>query len=282
MSEAAVTQAETTPRFSDARRLAAAELLFRALRRGEASAASRVAPYLAPGVTLESRWANAAGADAVAEHVGKRWPNTSVYEVGTWAAPELAGDTVVISGEFPQLGAAPRAATITVAFDDSDRITRILEVSDAKPRAHAVPTIPSHVAALIDGALANGTPVVIAHVSLDGKPVVTLRGSLQVYSPAQLSIWIRNPEGGLATSVGANPSVSLLYRDSKLRTTLTFTGLARIEQADDIRTRAYELAPEAEQMHDPRREGAALIIDVTSITGATLHGPVLMQAAADD
>jgi hypothetical protein len=271
-----------TARSSAVRRHEAAETFFRAFRRGEASAAARVAPYLDPDATLESRWARARGAAAVVEHIGKRWPYTSVYEVGTWTGPRLDGETAVMTGEFPRLGAAPKAAAITLTFGADDRIVRIVEGTEPRRGAEAVSAIPADVAGIIDSALANGTPVTVAHVNGEGLPVISLRGSLQVFSPTELSIWVRNPKGGLATSVGTNPNVSLLYRDSKLRTTLVIKGQAHVVEREDVRRRAYELAPEAEQMHDPAREGAALIIDVTEVSGSTPHGAVLVQRAAGD
>jgi hypothetical protein len=264
---------------SAARRHEAAEALFRALRRGEASAAARVAPYLAPDATLDSRWEQASGATAVVEHIGKRWPFTSVYELGTWTGPRLDGQTAVITGEFPRLGAAPRAAVVTLTFGQDDQIVKVVEGIEPRPGAEAVTAIPADVAGIIDSALANGTPVTMAHVSSEGLPVLSLRGSVQVFSPTELSIWVRNPKGGLVTSVGTNPNVSLLYRDSKLRTTLVIKGRAHVDDREDARRRAYELAPEAEQMHDPAREGAALIIDVTEISGSTPQNAVLMRRA---
>lgn len=267
---------ETAPERATRRR-EAAELLFRALRRGEASAASRVAPYLDPDAALESPWAHVVGAAAVVAHIGQRWPFTSVYEVGTWTGPQEDGETVVTAGEFPRLGAAPKAVTITVTFGADDRIIKIAEATQPRPAPKAVQAIPAEVAGLIDGALANGTPVALAYVTADGVPELSLRGSLQAFSPTQLSIWVRNAHGGLVKSIATNPHVSLLYRDSKLRTTLVIKGQAHVDDREDVRRRAYELAPEVEQTHDPARKGAALIIDVTEISGSTPHGAVLVR-----
>lgn len=93
---------------------------------------------------------------------------------------------------------------------------------------------------------------------------------------------MRNPEGGLVKSVKTNPHVSLLYRDSKLRTTLVIKGQGHVDDREDVRRRAYELAPEVEQMHDPARTGAALIIDVTEISGSTPLGAVLVLPGGED
>jgi hypothetical protein len=258
------------------RRIEAAELIFRALLRGEAGAAARVAPHLAPDATLGSPWEQVSGAAAVVEHIGRRWPFTSVYEVGTWTGPRLDGETAVVTGEFPRVGAAPKAVTITLTFNSDDRIAAIAERTEPRPKAEAVRTIPAEVAGLIDGALANGTPIAFAYVSADGAPELSLRGSVQVFGPTQLSIWVRNAKGGLVTSIETNPRVSLLYRDSKLRTTLVVKGLAHVDDGEDIRRRVYELTPEVEQTHDPARAGAALIIDVTQISGGTPLGAVLV------
>ncbi|HEY6496974.1 MAG TPA: pyridoxamine 5'-phosphate oxidase family protein [Trebonia sp.] len=268
-----------TDQDSATRRHEAAEAFFRALRRGEPSAAVRVAPYLAPDATLESPWERVSGAAAVVEHVGRRWPFTGVYELGTWTGPHPDGDTAVITGEFPRVGAAPKAAVLTFTFGPGDRIVKVVEAAEPRPRAEAVTAIPAEVAGIIDGALANGTPLTVAYVSGDGVPELSLRGSVQVFGPAELSIWVRNPKGGLVSSLDTNPNVSLLYRDSKLRTTLVIKGRARVDDGEEARRRAYELAPEVEQMHDPAREGAALIIDVTQIAGSTPQGAVLMRRA---
>jgi hypothetical protein len=68
--------------------------------------------------------------------------------------------------------------------------------------------------------------------------------------------------------------MALLYRDSKTRTTLIIQGRGHVESDEAARSRVFELAPEVEQNHDPGRKGAALIIDVTSLQGTTVRGPV--------
>jgi hypothetical protein len=71
-----------------------------------------------------------------------------------------------------------------------------------------------------------------------------------------------------------NPRVSLLYRDSKSRTTLIIQGRGHVETDPEIRERVYLLSPEVEQNHDTARKGAALIIDVVSLSGTTVRGMV--------
>jgi hypothetical protein len=104
--------------------------------------------------------------------------------------------------------------------------------------------------------------------------VLSLRGSTQVYSDTQLCIWVRNADGGIIKAMSRNNRISLLYRDSKLRTTLIIQGRGRVETDPAVRERVYQLAPEVEQNHDTARKGAALIIDVSSLGGSTVRGMV--------
>jgi hypothetical protein len=127
----------------------------------------------------------------------------------------------------------------------------------------------------VNGALANGTPICVAYTDPNGQPVQSLRGSTQVYGDMQLCIWVRNPEGGLVKAMqGPNPRLSLLYRDSKTRTTLIFQGVGHVETDPAVRARVYDLAPEVEQNHDPAHRGAALVIDIIQLQGTTVRGPV--------
>jgi hypothetical protein len=68
--------------------------------------------------------------------------------------------------------------------------------------------------------------------------------------------------------------MSLLYRDSKTRTTLIMQGRGHVEKDPAVRERVFQLAPEVEQNHDPGRNGAALVIDITSLQGTTVRGLV--------
>jgi predicted pyridoxine 5'-phosphate oxidase superfamily flavin-nucleotide-binding protein len=132
----------------------------------------------------------------------------------------------------------------------------------------------------INGALANGTPVVVAYVDERGQPRLSFRGSTQVFGDDQLAIWVRNPEGGLVRALAANPRITLLYRNPQPRTMLTFEGRGHIDAADATRTAVYERSPEVERNLDPERKGLALIVDLDRVTGITPSGRVLMQRPA--
>jgi hypothetical protein len=129
----------------------------------------------------------------------------------------------------------------------------------------------------VNGALGNGTPVIVAYVNEDGQPSLSFRGSTQVYSDDQLAIWVRNPEGGLLRSLSKNPRVTLLYRNPATRQMLNFQGKARVESGQDVRDKVYNSAPESEQKADAEKKGQALVIDLDRVAGAGPSGRISMQ-----
>ena len=87
-------------------------------------------------------------------------------------------------------------------------------------------------------------------------------------------------EGGLTKAIQTNPRLSLLYRDSKSRSTVVIQGRGHIATDEETRRRVYEMTPEVEQFHDTQRNGAALIIDVTRLQGGGPKGNFRMQREA--
>jgi hypothetical protein len=259
----------------------AANAYVQALRTGEHSAVQQLAPYLAAAVVLATGTEEVAGADAVLGRVTGQWPNTPIYTQGTWTRPTPDGDQLKVSGTFPPLGASPAGLNLTFGFNAEGQISRVEQaVVPAKP---ATPTevIPDFVRGLVNNALANGTPMCVAYVDEDAAPVLSLRGSVQVLGDTQLSLWIRNPEGGLARSLAKNPSISLLYRDQRTRSTLIFQGRAHFTTDEALRQYVFETSPEVEQNHDPgAKHGGALIVDVDRVQGLTIYGGVRMMRPA--
>ena len=125
---------------------------------------------------------------------------------------------------------------------------------------------------LVNGALANGTPLLLAAVSPDAKPVASFRGSVQTYSDDQFGFWARNAQGGTLDAIRANPNVVLVYR-SPTTPLLQFHGRARIASDDAERNRVFDSAPEREQAADPERKGAAVIVDLDRVEGVLKFGP---------
>jgi hypothetical protein len=140
------------------------------------------------------------------------------------------------------------------------------------PPSNSTLILTDEIKALVDHALANGTPLLLAAVSPDGKPVASFRGSVQTYSDDQLGFWARNAEGGTLDAIRANPNVVLVYR-SATTPVLQFHGRARITSDDGERKRIFERAPEREQAADPERKGAAVIIELDRVEGVLKFGP---------
>ncbi len=265
-------------------RVRAVEAYMKALRTGEASATVTAARHLAPDVVLDTvgahMWGNGheefVGYDETVKMITGIGVMTGVYRTAPWSDPVVTGDTIVVSAE---IGGLLASSTLTFTFNDRDQISRIEQVNTGGgPPGQPSERIPPHAKALINSALANNTPMIIAYTDENGAPNLSLRGSTQVFSDTQLSIWVRHANGGMANALRKNPAMTLMYRDPPARATLTVEGRAHFEADPEVRDRVFELAPEVEQKHDPGRIGAALIIDVIRMTGTTPRGAVRMQA----
>ena len=123
------------------------------------------------------------------------------------------------------------------------------------------------VKATINSALENGSPMLIAAVSAEGKPVLSFRGSLQVYSDTQLGFWLRGVEGHTVAAIRTNPNVALMYRSAETRGMYQFQGRAGVATDEDERGQVFEAAPEIERKSDPERKGLAIVIDLDTIEG---------------
>mgnify|MGYP001190517556 CR=1 FL=1 len=264
----------------DQRWVQAVEAYVQALRTGEGAAARRAAGYLAPDAVLDTGRNEIAGYDAVLARITGQWPLTPVYLHGGWSAPRADGDQLTVQAEFGPFGAAPKSVTLRFAFNAAGQIRRIEQQTEPAPPPEVRDVFPDFVRGLVNGALANGTPLTLAYVDTDGRPVQSLRGSTHVCSDHQLAIWLRNPESGVAKAVQQNPAVSLLYRDSKTRTTLIFQGRGHVETDPEVRERVFAFSPEVEQNHDPERRGLALIVDIERLQGASPRGAVRMGRPA--
>lgn len=263
-------------------RVRAAEAYVQALKTGAPSAAERASHHLASDVVLSAGGREFVGRAAVLRRITGQWPPTATHIHASWSDPRPDGERLTVHAELPPLGAAPATIDLAFTFDADDRIVGVEQVTVMQGPAFpgVIDTIPDFVRGIVNGALANGTPMVLSYVDERGEPSLSLRGSVQVYSDHQLSIWVRNANGGLVRSLQRNAAVSLLYRDSKSRTTLIFRGRGHVETDDAIRDRIFELSPEVEQNHDTERAGAALLVDVRSLQGASPRGSIRMERPA--
>jgi hypothetical protein len=262
------------------KKVEAAEAYVKALRTGDGSAAVRAAKFLAPDVVLSTGQTEFKGYDAVLQRITGQWPNTPIYQYGGWTDPRPDGDRLTVHADFPPMGGGVLAIDLAFGFNGADQITRVDQKLTTAARPEPTDTIPDFVRGIVNTALYNGTPMCIAYTDESGAPILSLRGSTTVYSDHQLGIWVRNAEGGMVNSLKKNPKMSLLYRDSRNRTTLIFQGNGHIERDEATRNRLYEMVPEVEQNHDPDRKGAALIIDITNMQGNTPRGGVRVQRSS--
>ena len=125
---------------------------------------------------------------------------------------------------------------------------------------------------LVNDALMSGSPLVLAAVDSDNRPVLSFRGSTQVYSDDQLAFWLRNTGGNTVDAIRHNPNVAFMYRSAKTPL-LQFKGRARIADDPAERKKIFEAAPEREQQADPERKGLAIVVDLDAIEGVLSVGP---------
>jgi len=128
--------------------------------------------------------------------------------------------------------------------------------------------------AAIDGAFADGVPIAVAAVDADGQPSITFRGTTQTLDEERLGVWARNPEGGLVSSIAANPRIALLYRNPATRTAYLFHGRAHVTDDAALAAQIFDRSAEAERARDPERLGVAIVVEVDRVIQ---RGEVLMQ-----
>ena len=260
------------------KRVQAAEAVVQSMRTGERIASNRAAEQLAEDVVLDTGREQVKGKPAVLERISGEWPFTPIYKIGGWSDPQPEGDALKVSATFPALGAAPAGLNLTFSFNGEGKISQIQQESIMGGPPQQVDRIPEHIKGQINSALYNGTPMVVTYVDEEGQPQSSLRGSTVVFSDTQLGIWVRTAEGGLPKAVQTgNNRLSLLYRDSKTRSTIVVQGRGHVSDDPEVRRRLYELTPEVEQLHDTQRNGVALIIDVTRLQGGGPRGNYRMQ-----
>jgi hypothetical protein len=130
------------------------------------------------------------------------------------------------------------------------------------------------IAAVVNGAAGRRLPLAVSYVDGEGKPHLSLRGTVQVHAEDQLALWSRHP--GLPAAIDGNPHVALLYHDLANRTYLEFTGRAHVADDPQVRDRVFDNSPPNEQAVDPERTGVAIVVDVDSVRGRLPSGRVEM------
>lgn len=261
------------------KRIAAAQAYVDALRTGDRAAAQAAAPHLGKDIVVQVGQRTFEGYDEALKRITGVWPLTPVYRKGTWPAPQAEDGQVKVNAQMAPVGAGPSVVNLTFSFNDQDEITRVEQENVIGTPLIESDKLPSFVKQRINSALANETPLSVSYVDEQGRPHLSLRGSTRAHSDTQLSIWARGRESGLVAAVQKNPSMSLLYRDNPTRSTLIFMGKARIDDDERVRKEVFEATPEVEQNHESWTTGAAVIIDLESVDGATPEGRVKFRRA---
>ena len=127
---------------------------------------------------------------------------------------------------------------------------------------------------LINNALENGCPCVLATAAPDGEPDIGFKGSMMVFDDDSLAYWERTKRQHLK-NITANPKVVVLFRDGKSKAAWRFHGLAEVHEAGAIRDQVMARTVAAELEKDPDRKGAAVVIKLDRVTN--MAGQVLQS-----
>ncbi|HEV2310508.1 MAG TPA: pyridoxamine 5'-phosphate oxidase family protein, partial [Acidimicrobiia bacterium] len=230
-----------------------------------------LAAVLRADATVITPFGRATGPAAVGELLGvPRLRGT--LGAATWGPPRRDGATTTVEAVLPP-GAPAAAIRSTITVDADEMITGVVqEVVAAPPPEPTALVLPAEVRDDVNGALVNGTPVVVAYVDAGGAPHLSLRGSTQANGDDRLALWIRDPGGGLLRAIAERPILALFYRDGGRGRTYQFTGRARVAEDAATRDAVYAGQPEAERNLDPYQRGVAVIVDLDSVEGIGAAG----------
>ena len=125
---------------------------------------------------------------------------------------------------------------------------------------------------LVDNALANGSPCILATVSADGEPDIGYKGSMMGFDNDSLAYWERTKRVHMK-NVKENPRVVVLFRDAKTKAAWRFHGTATLHESGSVRDQVMARTVKDELDKDPERKGAAVVIRLDKITN--MGGQVL-------
>jgi hypothetical protein len=232
---------------------------------------------LSDDVRAAGMFGSGTGKDEVLASTGA--PPYPLLGAATWEEPVTDGDIETVRGGLPA-GLPVSAAIVTVKVRDGKLVELYQELAPAAP----APTTPLHIdeqiAEVIDAALDNKTPVIAAYVDADGVPHVSPRGTVQSWSPTEVAMWARDPNGGMLRAIPSNPNVSLFYRDGKSRIAYEIVGRMRVTEDPEERQRVFDRSPLIERNFDPLLKGKAIIVEVDSVAGNDARGRINMKRDA--
>ena len=255
--------------------LAAVDTFVAALREPSDDARAAAHALLADGVSVLGPFGVGSGAQAI-DGIFDHPLVARLLGAATWSEPVLEDGLAVVIATAP-----PAASVGGIRFgfrlDAHGRIDRIeQDLLPAPPLTPQPVALTDAHAALLAGALENGTPVIVGYVDADGKPHLSYRATLQVIAAEQLGMWIRDPRGGLVRALPMNPNLAAFYSDRGAGVTLQFMGRGRIEDSESVCDAIYDASPKLERDMDWRKAGVAIVIDVERVEGRDSSGRVLM------
>jgi predicted pyridoxine 5'-phosphate oxidase superfamily flavin-nucleotide-binding protein len=122
-------------------------------------------------------------------------------------------------------------------------------------------------ARLIDSALADGVPCLVGTASKDGRPNISVKGSVLVLDEKNLAYWERSHRNALQ-NLGDNPHVVVWYRNAAKADQLPrgaavrFHGTATIHTSGPLRDKVWDRTVPIERERDPEKKGVAVVIAV--------------------
>ncbi|NIO07169.1 MAG: hypothetical protein GTO40_03910 [Deltaproteobacteria bacterium] len=131
-----------------------------------------------------------------------------------------------------------------------------------------------NVAKVVDNALANGCPCILASASKSGEPDIGFKGSMMVFDSESLAYWERTKRVHLK-NITENPHVVVMIRDQNAKVALRFHGEATAHESGPVRDQVMARVVKPELDKDPERTGLAVVIRLNKVT--TISGQVLQS-----
>jgi len=202
----------------------------------------------------------------------KNGPNSKLMHQLIWQEALQIKDQWQIEGHRKE-GTFDRGLIISLKISEGC-VVLVQQQKTAPPPPTTLPLlIPQELRAMIDNALIEKHPMLMAYCDLENQPVQTFRGSLQVFSDTQLAMWIRSAEGAFIKSIQKNSKVSFVYRNEDTKATYSFQGIARVSHSETDRETVYGRSALAEQDHDFAKLGVVVLVDLEKIEGYSGIGP---------
>lgn len=232
---------------------------------GDAAAVDRIKDALAEDAVLKLPRSTVNGRDGIVANLAAA-DLVRGFGQAEWGEPAVEGERVRMTGRLPLLSVLGGYSVSLLAEGESIKHIE-MENLPAPPLPASELSLAEPVQVAVNDSYVNGVPMLVASVSTEGQPLLSLRGSFQAYSPTALAFWARNAEGGTIASLELNNRLTAFLRDPKNRTNLMFYGRGRVCANEDERMTVYNNSPEPERLADPQIKGQGVIMDLEKIEG---------------